>query len=394
MMSKKTINFSIFIFQLIFIFMSLLTLLFAVASLTSSVAHSSTKVIHKHSVFVVEPYSFLYKNSKLSVLSKRQDLVVDHPTSLGFEVYGDDTLFSVLDSLKIKYKIKNQTPETEYFFSDSNPKASGYPSFNEMEKELIDLAKDHSKTVALKSIGKSVELRNIWSLQITNASKVKKMDVLFIANIHGNEITGRDLMLLFAKDIINISKNRSGSVYKLLDTFRIHIVPSLNPDGAERRQRTNANRVDLNRDFPDWTRAEQDSMEGREPEVQAIMNYYAEFDFKFSANFHSGAEVINYPWDNSTEKGPLEDFLEDLSFEYVANGAQYMKSNFFPTGVTRGYEWYPVFGGLQDWSTHYKNSPHLTIELSNTKWPAYEDIDYFYENNKSSLFQIFNALKN
>jgi len=372
--------------------MFLFIFLFTTASLTPSTSFALTKVIHKHTVFIVEPYSSFNKDSKLKKLSKRKDLVVDHPTGLGFEVYGDDTLFSILDSLEIKYKIKNSTQQTEPIFSEVPPKVLNYPSFKEMEDELINIADDYPDNVRLKSIGRSVEQRDIWSLQITNANKNLKTDVLFIANIHGNEITGRDLMLLFAKDIISNSKNKSGSVYKLLNTFRIHIIPSLNPDGAEKRQRTNANRVDLNRDFPDWTRAESDSIEGREPEVQAIMNYYAQFDFKFSANFHSGAEVVNYPWDNSIEKGPLEDFLADLSFEYIANGAEYMKSNSFPTGVTRGYEWYPVFGGLQDWSTHFKNSPHLTIELSNTKWPAYEEIDYFYQNNKDSLFQIFNAL--
>ena len=384
MISEKKINPSIFIFLLVFLFVA--------ASLTPSISFAVTNVIHKNTVFVVEPYSFFNQNSKLKRLSKRKDLVVDHPTKLGFEVYGDDTLFSILDSLKVKYKIKNQTQETEHIHSEVINKFSSYPSFKEMENELINMANNYPKHVTLKSIGSSVELRDIWSLQITNANRSSKTDVLFIANIHGNEITGRDLMMLFAKDIISKSKNKSNSVYKLLENFRIHIIPSLNPDGAEKRQRTNANRVDLNRNFPDWTRAELDVTDEREPEVQAIMNYFTQYNFKFSTNFHSGAEVVNYPWDNSTEKGPLEDFLKDLSFEYITNGAEYMKSSFFPTGVTRGYEWYPVFGGLQDWSTHYKKSPHLTIELSNDKWPNYETIDYYYQNNKDSLFQIFNAL--
>lgn len=37
----------------------------------------------------------------------------------------------------------------------------------------------------------------------------------------------------------------------IVDNVHLHILPSMNPDGFQSRQRGNANNIDLNRDFPD-----------------------------------------------------------------------------------------------------------------------------------------------
>lgn len=39
----------------------------------------------------------------------------------------------------------------------------------------------------------------------------------------------------------------------LFDKFQIHILVSMNPDGAVARSRVNGNLYDLNRDFPDFS---------------------------------------------------------------------------------------------------------------------------------------------
>ena len=81
--------------------------------------------------------------------------------------------------------------------------------------------------------------------------------VKYIANMHGNEAVGRELMLLFIDYLATTYKAQSNpEVTRLVDTTEIHILPSMNPDGFERsiegsckglRGRANSNGLDLNR---------------------------------------------------------------------------------------------------------------------------------------------------
>ena len=87
----------------------------------------------------------------------------------------------------------------------------------------------------------------------------------------------------------------------LLDNIDLHVMPSMNPDGFERKTRHNAHGRDLNRAFPTWaerseSRAARKS--GREPEVSAVMDWVEDNPFVLSINFHDGAVVANYPWDD------------------------------------------------------------------------------------------------
>ncbi len=36
----------------------------------------------------------------------------------------------------------------------------------------------------------------------------------------------------------------------------------------------------------------------------------------------------------------------------------------FRHGVTYGYEWYQVLGGMQDWADFFRQSVHATLEIS------------------------------
>jgi len=82
--------------------------------------------------------------------------------------------------------------------------------------------------------------------------------------MHGNEVVGREMLLLFAKYLCENYKQDS-RLTKLVDSTRIHLLPSMNPDGYEISKRfegdsslqhfligrPNARGVDLNRNFPD-----------------------------------------------------------------------------------------------------------------------------------------------
>lgn len=88
---------------------------------------------------------------------------------------------------------------------------------------------------------------------------IGKPEFKYVANMHGNEIVGKELLLLLVKYLCE-RYGTDDRVTKLLNTVRIHLLFSMNPDGYElstegdlysSHGRENAHNVDLNRNFPD-----------------------------------------------------------------------------------------------------------------------------------------------
>lgn len=127
---------------------------------------------------------------------------------------------------------------------------------------LSDLAKKYPNITHLYSIGKSFQGRELYVLEIAKHPGKHSFGVpefKYVANMHGNEVVGRELLLLLAKYLCE-NYQYNDRITKLIETTRIHLLPSMNPDGYEYSMegdassnvgRKNANMVDLNRNFPD-----------------------------------------------------------------------------------------------------------------------------------------------
>lgn len=53
----------------------------------------------------------------------------------------------------------------------------------------------------------------------------------YTAGLHGNEALGRELLLMLMQYLCKEYKDGNPKVRRLVDGIRIHLVPSLNPDG-------------------------------------------------------------------------------------------------------------------------------------------------------------------
>ncbi len=123
-----------------------------------------------------------------------------------------------------------------------------YTSLSSMHKYILKLQKNHSPIMKWKSFGKSHEGRElkyaILSRPMVNsyeeAIKLKKTIIVLGFNIHGDERTLRESILIYLRELVQSP---------LLKDLAILIVPTLNPDGLVRATRKNSLKVDMNRDY-------------------------------------------------------------------------------------------------------------------------------------------------
>jgi carboxypeptidase D len=108
--------------------------------------------------------------------------------------------------------------------------------------------------------------------------------------------------------------------------------------------RANAAGFDLNRNFPDLFSCEVLKLQ---PETKHIMKWLDENKFILSANFHTGAVVVNYPYDNyvnssytaKESKTNENDLFVSISKTYSFNNPDMLKDpcrDGFENGITNG----------------------------------------------------------
>ena len=119
-------------------------------------------------------------------------------------------------------------------------------------------------------LGYSVENRPV----LLSSFGFGKRKVLIWSQMHGNETTTtRSLIKLFS----NLTLENSF----LLDHLTIKVIYQLNPDGALKYSRFNANGIDLNRDAIDRT----------QPESKLLIALYNDFKPHFCLNLHDQRSI-------------------------------------------------------------------------------------------------------
>jgi hypothetical protein len=270
--------------------------------------------------------------------------------------------------------------------------AYSYHDYDNMTSYLSTLQQQNPGMATLTSAGKSVQGRELWVFGITGTVPVEwKPNVLILANIHGDETVGREVLI----DVIAYMLEQYNQLYDvthLLNHLNVYFVPSINPDGFELGTRTNAHGVDLNRNFPDHSSRPNPSLDDIEPEVQAIMNFLNSRKWLMVTNLHGGALVANYPLDNpladGTRRAEYNDVLSTLASCYAQSHPSMWRSTEFVGGITNGVDWYYLVGGLQDYAYFWHGAMSLTLEIGDIKNPPANDIPSYLADNRPAVVSL------
>lgn len=327
--------------------------------------------------------------------------IIDAVRGLTATVYATAEDFARLRETGYPLKIIGQRP-----LDLSEKDVAAYHFHAELTTELEGYAAAYPDICRVFSIGDSVQGRELWVILITGNPDVEEdePEFKFIATMHGDEPLGTEMCLYFVYRLLS-GYGTDSYITGLVDTTEIAVLPLMNPDGMEAGTRSNAHWVDLNRAFPaypdDFTDTYFDggstSIEGREPEVQHVMQWTLDNSFVLSANFHTGAVVVNYPYDDD-DRGSVDSptpddlLLEDISRRYAAYNPAMAGSTQFTDGISNGAAWYSITGGMQDWCYRYAACMDVTIELAYTKWPNAALLPDFWDDNKVSMFTYMEAV--
>jgi protein MpaA len=213
----------------------------------------------------------------------------------------------------------------------------------------------NSRTICqiTSTIGTSVRGRSITAYRFGSGSS----KIVFVGGTHGNEKSSVATMNAWI-DYLELH------AHELPSNRSIIVIPNLNPDGYASSSRTNANNVDLNRNFPsnDWSSSVQ--MPGGQnlpqgggitpldqPESQAMASFIQAQSPRLVLTYHAVAKVVisNDTGDSITQS---QKYAELSGYPFTSNANSH------------GTFEYATTGEFEDWLADKENIPGILIELS------------------------------
>lgn len=141
--------------------------------------------------------------------------------------------------------------------------------------QVVQLITKHSKLCEVELAGHSFEGRSIHLLKVGNGA----ISVFLWSQMHGDEATGT--MALF--DLLNYldSTDYAADAAELLRECSLYFMPMVNPDGAARFTRRNAQQIDINRDY----------LREHSPEAKILKAAHEKIKPHFGFNLHDQSDL-------------------------------------------------------------------------------------------------------
>lgn len=212
---------------------------------------------------------------------------------------------------------------------DFPTKDQNFHNYSEITQKVQALAMNNPKLVTLSSIGKSVEGRDIWSVRVSALPEGAPASV-FMGGHHAREHVSVEVPLRLMQYLVDEFNKKNPRIVSLLNTYEVHIIPAVNPDGKEydisgtsykhwrKNRSTNGGGssygVDLNRNYGyGWGGAgasaskSDDTYRGpsafSEPETQAIKNFLEKHsNVTTLLSYHTFSKLVLWPWGHIDEE--------------------------------------------------------------------------------------------
>ncbi|XP_023694243.1 inactive carboxypeptidase-like protein X2 [Paramormyrops kingsleyae] len=209
-----------------------------------------------------------------------------------------------------------------------------YHSYKDMAEMMYSIKNECPNITRLYDIGESFKGLKIYAMEISDnpgEHELGEPEFRYTAGLHGNEALGRELLLLLMQFLCKEYKDGNPRVRRLVDSIRIHLVPSLNPDAHELAFEAGSEMAtwelghwteegyDIFQNFPDlnsilWAAEDKGLVPQVTPnhhipipehflngsfavETRAIISWMESYPFMLGANLQGGEKVVAYPFD-------------------------------------------------------------------------------------------------
>lgn len=175
-----------------------------------------------------------------------------------------------------------------------SPEAPPLVTHDEIVRRLKALVAETPDLFSMEQIGESVEGRSLNHVRAGSGPT----RVLLWSQMHGDEPTATSALF----DVFEYLRRHreEPAVRRILSRLTLHVVPMLNPDGAERYQRRNAQSIDINRD----------ALRLQTPEGRALKALRDKLDPQVGFNLH------NQGWGTAVGTPPKPASISLLSVAY------------------------------------------------------------------------------
>jgi len=211
-----------------------------------------------------------------------------------------------------------------------------FMNYIEFTMWLGQMVTDYPSLATLQSIGKTAENRDVWLIKLGAPTRAVKKTAFLDFGIHAREWISPATGAYMIYELLS-TYNSGGNAKTILDTWDLHIVPMLNPDGYHYSHTTNRmwrkNRksvgsgcygVDLNRNFDyKWNTGGSsaspcsDTFHGESPmsenEAKALERYMTGKPWTTYLTFHSYGQWWFTNWGYTSDDPPQYALLKEKS---------------------------------------------------------------------------------